>query len=291
MPYVLLNGWFYVVGFQPDGDSIRFQAANNGLWASLRGRQVRLNRDGMAQLRLEGIDALEVHFGRNTHQNLQWAHAARNELLRLAGFAAPVFAGNEVTSVTTANGSNEWTEGFILARETDGNGRPIAFAFAGAPPAAYTNNPMGVHLIDDDAFRRCFNYQLLAGGFVYPTFYFGMVAALRNAFSTATVAARAAGQGIWQLDRTHQPGVDPTLGVLQGAVLLPKLFRRIVAWLEIDDRSVSFRDYLDSLNERILVLATGDTTHFSTVVHEQRQGDVTTNIRLVCQPEAILFID
>jgi hypothetical protein len=82
MPFILIQGSFHLVGrsqagnptgFQPDGDSIQFKPANPGLLNQLDrpGRPYRLTRIGSTQLRLEGIDALELHFDRS-HQPRPW---------------------------------------------------------------------------------------------------------------------------------------------------------------------------------------------------------------------------
>jgi hypothetical protein len=78
MPFIVLQGTFHLVGrtqagnptgFEPDGDSIQFQPANPTLLNRLDqpGRPYRLSLIGSTQLRLEGIDALELHFD-STHQ-------------------------------------------------------------------------------------------------------------------------------------------------------------------------------------------------------------------------------
>ena len=66
MNYTLIKGSFHVVGQSPDGDSLKFRAANASLWDKIQTE----NRDlfiknfkeaaGVVQLRLEGIDALEM---------------------------------------------------------------------------------------------------------------------------------------------------------------------------------------------------------------------------------------
>ena len=56
MDYVLIKGTFHVVGYQPDGDSIRFQANSKNMWKKLGGPKVKLNKTkGHAQLRIEAV--------------------------------------------------------------------------------------------------------------------------------------------------------------------------------------------------------------------------------------------
>ncbi len=63
MPFVLISGIYHSQGFSPDGDSVRFRAADPAGWEHLNRApgnttRVKLNALGMAQLRLEAIDAL-----------------------------------------------------------------------------------------------------------------------------------------------------------------------------------------------------------------------------------------
>ena len=48
MSFIAIRGTFHVVGYSPDGDSVRFKAANNNHWSSLDGIKVRLNSKGHA---------------------------------------------------------------------------------------------------------------------------------------------------------------------------------------------------------------------------------------------------
>jgi hypothetical protein len=88
MPFILIHGTFHLVGrtqagnptgFEPDGDSIQFQPANPALLDQLDqpARPYRLSSIGSAQLRLEAIDALELHFD-STHHPRPLADQARD---------------------------------------------------------------------------------------------------------------------------------------------------------------------------------------------------------------------
>ncbi|MBK6793438.1 MAG: hypothetical protein IPG80_13090 [Anaerolineales bacterium] len=69
MKYLLIKGSMHVVGYSPDGDSMMFKAANPALWDGLENENKEIftekltKENGAVQLRLEGIDALETHFG------------------------------------------------------------------------------------------------------------------------------------------------------------------------------------------------------------------------------------
>ena len=90
MPMLVIAGSFAIVHSEPDGDSVHFTASDPSEWDLLRGTPVQRNAGGVAQLRLDAIDALETHYtapsgGGRLHQPLApgprrggaAAHAAR----------------------------------------------------------------------------------------------------------------------------------------------------------------------------------------------------------------------
>ena len=99
MGFHVIRGTFHVVGYSPDGDSIRFKAADKTNWSLLAGPPAKLNGKDHAQLRLEAIDTLETHYG-SQHQPLKFAKAAMDHLLAQLGITGVVFnaAGTTVVS-------------------------------------------------------------------------------------------------------------------------------------------------------------------------------------------------
>jgi hypothetical protein len=63
MPMTLIEGHYEIVGAAPDGDSVKFYPAKKSDWEVVPdgSSAVRTNLRGGAQLRLDGIDALETH--------------------------------------------------------------------------------------------------------------------------------------------------------------------------------------------------------------------------------------
>ena len=84
MAFFLIKGTFHVKGYSPDGDSIRFRARNPDNWKKLSGPAAELNARGHAQLRVEGVDALETHY-QGYHQPMKLARAACRYLLSYLG--------------------------------------------------------------------------------------------------------------------------------------------------------------------------------------------------------------
>src|SRR6266581_2836793 len=116
MPMLLIAGGFRIVGSEPDGDSIRFYPDDPNEWKLVGGvHQVRPNAKGGAQLRLDGIDALETHFPSKkgiVHQPLRFGEEAAARLLTWAGFSKVVRGPNESVTASTP----DMAPGFVLTR-------------------------------------------------------------------------------------------------------------------------------------------------------------------------------
>ena len=100
-------------------------------WARVPGpNAVRTNAGGGAQLRLDGIDALETHYsprgGGPLHQPIDLAHQARDELVRWLGFRGIERTGETVTAATP-----EELPGYLLTRGADVYGRCVALVGRG----------------------------------------------------------------------------------------------------------------------------------------------------------------
>jgi endonuclease YncB( thermonuclease family) len=287
MPMTLIKGEYRVVGAAPDGDSIRFYPDAADAWERA-GLNVRPNAAGGAQLRLEGIDALETHYTpavgdlRNLHQPHDLGRAAAAELLRLLGFEEVVRRDDEVvTSATPAT-----RLGHIYTRFADKYGRAVAFAYAGT-----TDQPdLAAVFLDAAALAGSVNQQLLASGLEYPTYYSKLFVDLRAALNGAVEEARAAGRGVWPDDVTMKGVTVDSLATLTDvAVVLPKLFRRLVDYLSINNGDVSLAGlpaYLASRDDRLVVVSTGQITGFDNVLVVDGQ-----TVRMTRPPEDLVFIE
>lgn len=168
MPFVVIEGIFRAKGAQPDGDSIRFVPDDPEEWKLVDGEHpVKRNASGAAQLRLDGIDALETHYtprhGTRTHQPLALADAASAELLTWLGFTGVERDANETVTAS----DQESVPGFILTRGADLYGRCISFVGRGEPPAPSASQTF----VDVDLLRLSVNHHLLDVGLAYPTYY------------------------------------------------------------------------------------------------------------------------
>jgi endonuclease YncB( thermonuclease family) len=284
MPMLCLAGTFQILGTEPDGDSIRFYPDDSALWARVAGpNAVRTNAGGGAQLRLDGIDALETHYsprgGGPLHQPIDLAHQARDELIRWLGFRDVQRTGETVDAATPAQ-----VPGYLLTRGADVYGRCVALVGRGEAPAPSGTQAM-VKVAD---LRKTANHRLIAAGLAYPTFYLKLFPDLRAELAKQARQARDAKKGVWAGDRT-QKGVDvKSLATLtDDAVLLPKLFRRLVDYLELNDDDPSlagFSAYLSQRSDPVFILSTGHYTGFDFVVDVRGQV-----VRLTTEPEDLVF--
>jgi endonuclease YncB( thermonuclease family) len=277
MPFVLIKGTFHVAGYSPDGDSIRFRADNPEHWRKLKGPLAKLNARSHAQLRLEGIDTLETHY-EDVHQPLQFARAATQFLLDELGIRNVQLDPSGIRVVSAEDG----TRGFIVAREVEKNRRPVAFAYAGDIDRQDGSDVF----LDVDLLRRSLNHASLRAGLAYATFYQGLFPDLRDELTAAVSAARSAGRGLWPQDQTHSGFDVPNLNVLtEDVIILPKLFRRIVSYLQGGGSMDRFKAFLAMDPDPILILRTGHFTNLDTIV------TVNGNrVSLDLLPEEVVFI-
>lgn len=278
MPFHLIKGTFHVTGYAPDGDSVRFQAADRSLWGRLSGPPVDVNARGHAQLRIEAIDTLETHY-EGHHQPLRFASGATHFLLEELGITAVEFGPTGRVS-----SANDGSPGYILTRKAEKYRRPVAFVFAGAAP-----EPDGSEVfLEPDRLEGSVNYRSALAGFAYPTFYTGLFADLRNKIAAAVKQARkGAGKGVWTKDRTTKGfPVTGLESVTEDAVIMPKLFRRIVGYLGDGGCIEGFKDYLAADPDPVLELKSGHFTNLDSFVTVKRH-----KVKLTVEPERLVFVE
>ncbi|MFF4041371.1 nuclease [Streptomyces sp. NPDC001816] len=266
MSMLLIRGKFKVEGgAKPDGDTLPFIPDNVADWKLVPGQgQIVPKADGRASIRLEGIDALETHYGEKQHVEHQprgLAHEAADELLEFLGFDTVLRADDETVATTPDS-----VPGWILTRGADTFGRCVAFVGKGTPPV-YSGYWIDV---DDDLLKRTANHHLLLLGLAYPTFYSGLPVYLRELLTEASEKARASAKGVWKVDKTLDgakvTGMTSLTDDTTGAVILPKLFRRLKDYLDFmgaDDSSLAcFRAFLaGAADDEYRLLPDSETLH------------------------------
>ncbi len=238
MSYKLFRGEFHLfyqgktkqIGSEPDGDTIWFQPNNKKLLENFtpvgpdgRPRKAQFNGSNvMVPLRFEGIDSIELHY-QGTQQEDILARAARDFMLKEAGFKLVTYSGAKLTVVKTA--TPHPMKGYILTRSIDPHGRIVSFVFAGT-----TNRPDGSDVfLDTTMLKTSLNAKITAAGHAYPLFYRDLPVDLRNQILTSVKQARNASpkRGLWPKDTSTTGATVKDLAGLQKLVLWPKLFRRL----------------------------------------------------------------
>jgi endonuclease YncB( thermonuclease family) len=296
MPFTLITGTYHLVnrtgagsegGFEPDGDSLQFRPANPALLGRLDqpGKPFRLTEMGSTQLRLEGMDALEIHYRirgttSNTHQPRPRADEGRDFLTGELGLNPVPYASGGVRVRPPVE--RDAVPGYILARQLEANGRPVAFAFTGAPAARDGSQVM----LRATLLRRSLNYRSLLAGHAYPLFYDTLFADLRAILADAVTQARSAKRGLWADEVRGGVAVRDQRDLEARGVLFPKLFRRLTDFLAEGRRELDrFPAWLARTEEQVLDLSTCHFTHFDDVL-AVRGG----RIRLTLPPERVVFV-
>lgn len=240
MSYKLVKGEFHLfytstrhVGSRPDGDSMWFKPNNPAYLSDLEGRSVDFNGGGCVQLRIEGIDALELHYSGSNHQKTPECVDARDHLLGEAGYTevtyAPSSSGGIDTSVRTA--TPQPLSGYILTRTGDPFGRPVAFAFAGG-----TNKTDGSGVwLDASLMNISLNASLVRAGQTYPAFYTGLPVDLRNELTKLSSTAQKKKLGLWPSDVSMSGAQVGKMADLEKYAIWPKLYRRLFSYFDADN--------------------------------------------------------
>lgn len=125
--YRVIKGNFIIVNKEPDADSIRFVAKDPNLYQPLQYAYLiykKINKtDGSLQLRLEAVDAPEVHYG-NASQPL--GVKFRDQFLDWVGFRNIKFEDEKKPNRVTS-AEPDTIPGAILSKSAEVNGRPISY--------------------------------------------------------------------------------------------------------------------------------------------------------------------
>lgn len=283
MGFYLIKGTFHVKGYSPDGDSIRFRAVNETNWDLLGLRHLNINSQKDVQVRLGEIDTVETHFfapGGEVHQPRSLAHVATDFLLSQLHINNVIWDRNHRNILQATDG----TPGYILAKHKDANGRPVSFVFVGTPPEQDGSNIF----LDGKRLKQSLNYQTLAVGNAYPTYYQGIFSELRQTLTEAVTKARTKNLGLYQLDKTNSGVVLDRLAVIiNEQPILPKLFRRLAEFIAGKD-SPNLDGFLDWLAARdtkpVMIVSTRRFTQFHHLIEVNRQ-----TVRLLESPENLIF--
>jgi endonuclease YncB( thermonuclease family) len=242
--YKVIAGTFHVKGYQPDGDSIRFQAINQANWDFFPWVTEAEKNTKKKQLRVEAIDALETHY-EGYHQPRAFALAALESMLDLL----------QITSVTYSLGltqivdANDGKPGFIASATTDPFGRPVSYVF---PKSAKLTD--GV-VMDSETLpiEDSVNFQLAREGLVYPTFYTTTDRLIAEKIRAVVARARKTKRGIWSIDRTSNFILLDIRTLQEDNLIMPKLFRRLVTFYDSYSEFNKLPDYMKKQRDNLVL--------------------------------------
>ena len=221
--YKIIAGTFHIKGFQPDGDSIRFQANKPEHWDFFEWETPANKAAKKKQLRIESIDAMETHYD-GYHQPRPFAIAAFESLLELLNINSVTYS----LSVTQIVDADDGKAGFIASATTDRFGRPVSYVF---PKKAKLTDGAVIDSatlpIEDSV-----NFLLAREGLVYPTFYTTTDRVFAEKIRAVVARARKTKRGIWSIDRTPDFMLWDIRTIQEDILLMPKLFRRLVGFFD-----------------------------------------------------------
>lgn len=278
-------GRYTLLNTAPDGDSLHFIPDNpEPLHATEPG--LRQHPDGGITLRLDGIDALETHYLASSgigvlRQCPLWADQSALALLRFLGFNTVRRRSDEriIHCIPTA------TRGAIALRRKDRFGRAVCFAFRGQ-----FHLPRSPRLaLTPEVVRSSANYHQLRHGMAYPTFYQDNSEAVLTVLCEAVHLAQREARGFWPHDCTHKGFTLDSLQALTNAIILPKLYRRLVDHVGGNGGQLSLAAFADSLRARVGAVCLHPQqvmVEFADLMETQQQS-----LRLLVAPESILFAE
>lgn len=227
--YLAIHGRLVVVGKEPDGDGVRFVADHLEHYAQLKNaHRIRPSADGSVQVRLEGVDAPELHYG-TAAQPL--GREARDQLLAWIGFTELEYAPPTATLVTAA--SADAVPAVVFTQAADPHGRPVAYLVTTVGEKEHLPPDGEWALVDRAILDHTFNTLLVQEGVAYPTVYTSTPVAHRTYLRALADEARKTGAGVWADDTTAEFALRGQASIgPEGQLILPKLFRRATDYLE-----------------------------------------------------------
>jgi hypothetical protein len=131
---------------------------------------------------------------------------------------------------------------------------------------------------------------ILNEGLVYPTFYSKLYPDIRAEMARSAASSRQRRRGIWPADATMS-GFEVTSvdDLTERFVILPKLFRRLLDYLALNDGDISlggFRSYVEQRDDRLVIVPSGHVTGFDYVINVQGQ-----RVALTEPPDNLVFME
>jgi hypothetical protein len=278
------------VGSEPDGDGVWFKPNNPDHLTHFNGRSADFNDGGFINLRLEAIDALEIHY-KHEHQLLPPAKKSRDALLKALGF----------TSVTYGPGGAKVTDcaphevvAHILTRGLDGtpNRRPISFLY----PGGHSGSDGSDVFLNVGGADQSLNATLTRKGLVYPLYYGTLPPDLRDHFTQLSVDAFHAGKGLWDgTDTSNDFNTIKKMADLRELAIWPKLYRRLKDYFakhpagNLKKFDVALRNgAIEGLKDDELTIVAANHVEANANLHDIYELQGNDKIRMKFFPEEII---
>lgn len=242
--YKIIAGTFHVKGFQPDGDSIRFQANQSEHWDFFKWNNEAEKNAKKKQLRVESIDALETHY-EGCHQPRTFALAALESLLELLNIHSVTYS----LGLTKIVDASDDKAGYIASGAIDRFGRPVSYVF---PRTAKLTDGA---VVDSESLplEKSVNFLLAREGLVYPTFYTTTDRLLAEKIRAVVARARKTKRGIWSIDRTSDFQLFDIRTLQEDVLIFPKLFRRLVNFFQNYAEFEKLEEYLKKQRDNLVL--------------------------------------
>jgi endonuclease YncB( thermonuclease family) len=271
---------------QPSGSA---QPTNTfiGAFVRVKGRKEPvITKDGSLRVRLQGIDAPELHYRPVSRLKELRQHYAESAALALAGHLRATFGNKDMLECAAITQVNEPDEVFDMYARF-----------------------IGDVVVTDGGANFNINQWLVEQGWALPSFYNSMTNDEIRVLTDLTARARDARLGVWAhngytskislLDRTltyRKPGSAPAKDA--GPVILPKLFRRQYMWADDVDQgesiSTSLKAYLlepsPSKRDKFVDACKFLADRASAPVKDLAAA-IRSDARLGLRPERIVFLE
>jgi endonuclease YncB( thermonuclease family) len=230
--YLCITGKFQIISKQPDGDSVRFIADDLGLYQKLqRSYRLKPSKDGSVQLRLEGIDSPELHYGSEAQP---LGTEARDQLLEELGFRQVTYLKEGSLQVTSSE--PEYVRGAIFSKQAETNGRPVSYLILEKDFLDLNLKPGDWNYISEAILQKTLNYKIIKSGFAYYISYSSMPKAHCKFFRSSALVAQSNNLGVWKFDCTNEFILEKQESIDEkGQLIFPKLFRRCTDYLKWRD--------------------------------------------------------
>ena len=280
-----------------DGDTANFVAKGMDWVQHLPEKGKPISKGGYLRLRFQGIDTPELHYPppRSTFIDL----AAKRRGVPLFPLPMVMYeqpmgkeAGDALKALTGFDNLDvRYVPAFVLTRGADGYGRLIAYILLAQDVDNLIHNTSIP--VSEELLKRTLNYKMLANGMAYYTGYGRMPPEHRHTFIEQSNDARKHERGIWNSKVAPDPRAPFSLvdeGSLgrKGQLILPKLFRRCIAYqfaVNADD----YRGNLTHWMQRTRLVPGAENTDLVHVRHQTEPVPFDELIR--CDGQTIQLLE